>query len=274
MKRLIRFYVDIFREINRNKKKIWALAKNDLKSRYAGSYLGVFWSYFLPLVTTLIYWFVFEKGFKAVPPSTLQVPFIVWFMAGLVPWFYFSEAWSSSTNVLLDYSYLVKQMLFEVRILPFVRTIAAMFVHVAFLVITGILLVAYNATSNIHILPFMYYFLCLFCLTISLSILTSVILPFFRDLAQIITVITTLGFWLTPIAWNYTDMDIPGLVLSIFKINPMFYVVQGYRDALLSPNFVWQSALMNIYFWAFVLVVFTLGAISYRKLRPHLSDVI
>ena len=274
MNKFLGIYSEFFRKIFLEKRKIFALAKNDLKSRYAGSYLGIFWSYFMPLVSILVYWFVFEKGFRAVPPADVSAPYIVWFMTGLIPWFYFSEAWSSSTNVLVDYSYLVKQMVFEVRILPFVRAFSAFFVHIVFLVILVIVMALYGLLPNVHLLPFIYYMICLIFLSIAVSVLTSVLMPFFRDLTQVISVITTLGFWITPIAWSYKDMQLSGIVLTILKVNPMFYVVQGYRDALLAPSFTWQSLSLNLYFWLFIGIVLSIGIVAYRRLRPHLSDVI
>jgi teichoic acid transport system permease protein len=165
-------------------------------------------------------------------------------------------------------------MVFEVKILPFVRVLSAFFVHLVFLVILTVVMILYGLIPGVHLLPFLYYVFCLLCLSISLAVFTSVIMPFFRDLTQIISVITTLGFWITPIAWSYKDMAIPGAVLTILKLNPMFYVVQGYRDALLSAEFTWQSFGMNLYFWLFVGIVLSIGIVAYRRLRLHLSDVI
>ena len=75
----------LIRELYRNKALIWNLSKNDFKTKYAGSYLGIFWAFVNPIVTILIYWFVFEFGLKAVSPVN-DIPFILWFTAGIVPW--------------------------------------------------------------------------------------------------------------------------------------------------------------------------------------------
>ena len=83
---------------------ILRLAKNDFKARFAGSYLGIFWAFVNPIVTILVYWFVFEKGLNAGGVTThsgVYVPFVLWLIGGMVPWFYFSEAFSSGTNTLL-----------------------------------------------------------------------------------------------------------------------------------------------------------------------------
>ena len=79
----------------RNRKLIWRLTKNDFKKRYAGSYLGIVWAMIQPIITVLVYWFVFEKGLSASAVTArqgIEIPYVLWLTSGLVPWFYFSEA--------------------------------------------------------------------------------------------------------------------------------------------------------------------------------------
>lgn len=97
-------------EIYRNRAILFGLAKNDFKVRYAGSYFGMIWALVQPVVTTLLYWFVFQVGFRS--GSVEGIPYVLWLMAGLIPWFYFSEAVSTSANSLIEYSYLVKKLCF------------------------------------------------------------------------------------------------------------------------------------------------------------------
>ena len=93
-----------------NRKMILKLAKNDFKTKYAGSYFGIFWAFVPPIVTILLYWFVFQIGFRSEPVG--DYPFVLWLTAGLVPWFYFSDAWNGGTASLLEYSYLVKKVVY------------------------------------------------------------------------------------------------------------------------------------------------------------------
>ena len=95
----------------KSRKLVWNLAKNDIRKKFAGSYFGVIWAFVQPVITVLLYWFVFEKGLnsKATDLRTgIEIPFVLWLMAGLVPWFYFQEAMNGGTGVLVEYSYLVK----------------------------------------------------------------------------------------------------------------------------------------------------------------------
>ena len=98
---------------------VWNLAKNDIKKKFAGSYFGVVWAFVQPVITVLLYWFVFEKGLnsKATDLRTgIEIPFVLWLTAGLVPWFYFQEALNGGTGVLVEYSYLVKKVVFQIDI--------------------------------------------------------------------------------------------------------------------------------------------------------------
>ena len=99
----------------KNKELIVYLAKDDIKKKYAGSSLGFLWAFAQPLVTILIYWFVFQVGLRSTAPGQYgDVPFLLWIMCGLIPWFFFSDSINRITNVFLEYSYLVKKVVFDI----------------------------------------------------------------------------------------------------------------------------------------------------------------
>lgn len=83
------------KELYQNRRLIWKLAKNDFKKRYAGSYLGMVWAFVQPVVTVVMYWIVFDRVFDTrsqLVAGGIEVPYVLYLTAGLVPWFYFSEA--------------------------------------------------------------------------------------------------------------------------------------------------------------------------------------
>ena len=96
-------------DLYKNRRLVMKLAKNDFKTRYAGSYFGTFWAFVQPVVTILVYWFVFSVGFRS-NTDELGVPFVLYLVAGIVPWFFFSDALSGGSNALLEYDYLVKKV--------------------------------------------------------------------------------------------------------------------------------------------------------------------
>lgn len=256
-----------------NKDLIVYLSKNDFKTKYAGSYMGIIWAFIQPLVTIVLYWFVFEKGLRSGAVS--DVPFILWLMAGLIPWFFFQEALVNATNCFSEYSYLVKKVVFNIDILPIVKIISSLFVHIFFM---GLLVGAYVLMGyfpGIVAIQLLYYSFCMIALLLSISYLTSAISVFFKDTVQIISVFMQVGTWMTPILWN---MDSPEMLESlgkfafILKLNPMYYVVSGCRATMIDKKLFFERPKLTLYFWLFVLVMSLLSGFVYKRLKPHFSD--
>lgn len=267
------------KEIIENRKLIWNLAKNDFKQKFAGSYLGIVWAFVNPIVTVLVYWFVFSKALTAAPATTragIQVPYVLWLVAGLVPWFYFSEVLNVGTNVLIEYNYLVKKVVFKITTLPLVKAISSLFVHVFFIAFTLILYSCYHYYPTVYTLQIIYYSFAMFVFVLGLIYATSAMNVFFRDLGQIIGVILQIGMWMTPIMWNIDAMadSIPNAVMIILKLNPMFYIVNGYRDSLIAGVGFWEHPHLTLYYWILTLVILIGGTTIFRKLQNHFADVL
>lgn len=254
-----------------NRSLIISLAKNDFKQKYVSSYLGVIWGFIQPLITIAVYWFVFQVGFRSADVDG-NYPFILWFMAGIIPWFFFSEALSSCTNVFMEYSYLVKKVVFKIETLPIIKIISTIFVHCFFILFLFIVCWCYGFRPDLYTLQIFYYLFAMIVLTFSITVFTSCVVLFFRDLTQIINIIVNIGFWATPIGWNITML--PGVLQKIFKLNPMFYIVTGYRDTFVEKVFFWNRPFHTIYFWLFCIVMLLLAVKMFNKLKPHFSDVI
>lgn len=261
----------LIQELNNNKVLIWNLSKNDFKTKYAGSYLGITWAFIQPIITILIYWFVFGFGLKAGSPIK-DVPFILWFMAGLVPWFFFQEALLNATNCMVEYSYLVKKVVFKVSVLPIVKILSAVFVHLVFIGFLFIVAAIYGFYPSQYTIQLIYYSFCTFFIVLSISYATSAIIIFFKDLGQIINIFLQIGMWMTPIMWSYTIL--PERFQWIVKLNPMFYIVQGYRDTIINHVWFFERYFQTVYFWAIALGLFAFGAIIFKKLKPHFADVL
>ncbi len=257
-------------ELYGNKKLIWDLARNDFKTKYAGSYLGIIWAFVQPVVSVLIYWFVFQVGFKSAPVS--DFPFVLWLIVGIVPWFFFSDAIVNATNSMIEYSYLVKKVVFKISILPIVKILSALFVHLFFIVFTVVLFLLYGYMPTIHIVQVIYYTFCTFVLVLGICYATCAIIIFFRDIGQIINIVLQIGLWMTPIMWSY-EM-IPNQFQWILKINPMYYIVEGYRDAFINHVWIWDRYNQTIYFWIITSAIFGLGSVIFKKLKIHFADVL
>ena len=261
-------------QLVKNRKMAMTLAKNDFKTKYAGSYLGIIWAFVQPVVTILVYWFIFSVGFRA--GNVGEYPFVLFIVTGIIPWFFFSDALNGGTNALIDYNNLVKKVVFNIDILPFVKVASAFFVHCFFICFAIILSLAMGYAPDVHIVQLIYYIICEIVFVLGLSYLTSSIIVFFRDLGQIINIIVLqVGIWLTPIMWDAKTMLSPTLH-KIFKLNPMYYIVNGFRYSMLEKNWFWENGGVEwtIYFWCATLIIFVLGTHIFKKLKIHFADVL
>ncbi len=264
--------MNYIKEVISNRKLIAKLSFNDFKTKYAGSFLGIVWAFIQPLITIFVYWFAFQVGLRS--PGVDDFPFALWFMAGLIPWFFFSEGLNGGTNALIDYSYLVKKVVFNIEILPMVKVISSVFVHLFFIVFLLIMYALYGYFPDGYSFQILYYSGCLFLLVLGLSYITAPLVVFFRDLGQIVNIILQVGVWMTPILWNIDTMQVSGAVKTILKLNPVYYVVQGYRDSLINKVGFWTHPHLTLYFWIFTIAAFAIGTHLFKKLRLHFADVL
>lgn len=261
-----------------NRTLVMNLAKNDYKKKFAGSYLGIIWAFIQPIVTVLVYWFVFEVGLnsKASDVRTgAEIPFVIWLMAGLIPWFYFQEAWSGGTTVLIEYAYLVKKVVFQIETLPVVKLISALFTHLFFVAFTIALFAVMGYPPDLYTLQVLYYSLCMVVLVAGLVYITSAVVIFFRDLSQMVGIFLQIGIWITPIMWDISTMTkLPSWCVFILKLNPVYYIVNGYRDALINKICFWEHLGYTVYFWVLALLLLKFGTGIFKRLRVHFADVL
>ena len=240
-------------ELYQSRHLIWKLAKNDFKKRYAGSYMGALWALAQPVVTVGMYYIVIRT-------------------AGLVPWFYCNEALNNGTNALREYDYLVTKVVFKISILPIIKIIAATFIHVFFVGVLLLVAALYGYYPTVYTVQIVYYSFCLFIFVLALCYATCSVVVFFKDLTQIINIALQIGIWATPILWNIESA--PAGWVFVLKLNPLVYVVEGYRSAIYGRQWFFQDFFSTMYFWIVTVVLFGLGAAVFRRLKVHFADVL
>ena len=261
-------------ELYQNRRLIWRLSRNDFKKRYAGSYLGTIWAMVPPIVTVAMYWVVFDRIFGSGPQVTYtggEVPYVLFLTAGLVPWFFFSDAVMGGMTSLMEYNYLVKKVVFKVSILPIIKVTAAMFVHIGFSVVLVLIAAFYGYTPTVYTLQLFYYTFCEYVFILGLSYATCAIVLFFRDLQNLVSIIMQVGMWATPILWNINTLR--EKYKPFIKLNPMTYIVEGYRSAVYEQQWFWEHFYSSTYFWIVTALLFVVSALIFKKLKPMFADV-
>lgn len=250
--------------------QLFALSLSDFKSRFSGSYLGIFWGIIQPLSTVLLFWFVFQVGFKSAPIE--NVPFILWLVAGMIPWNFFYDAWMGGTNSFTNYSYLVKKVVFDIDILPLVRVLASFLLNIIFNIIIIIIYLLYDYNPGFHVIDMAYYSICLFGYALSLSYISATLNVFIKDISQFLGIVLQFMMWMTPMMWSYTM--IPEKYSWFYKLNPLHYIINGYRESLIDGIWFFEKPKGMLFFWLFTCMLFISGKYLMNKLKPHFADVL
>jgi lipopolysaccharide transport system permease protein/teichoic acid transport system permease protein len=252
------------------KRTVLELAHRDFVSEHSGTLFGVFWNYAQPLTYVLLLTLVFSIGLRLNPGG--KVPFLVFLISGMIAWQFFSQTWSSLTRIIQVYSFLVRKGDFPLAILPLAKILSAVLPHLVLIIFAVIIAWFKGIPPSLYTLQVLYYLAGLLCLLLGLGWLTSATSLFIEDVANFVGILIQFGFWITPIFWNINLVS--PKFLWLFKLNPAFYFVSGYRDSLIYRIGFWEKPAETIYFWTFTLLVLVIGAAVFRRLKPHFGEVV
>lgn len=249
---------------------ILEFALEDFKTKYAGSVLGLAWAFLQPLITILLYWFIFQLGFKSQPIANF--PFILWLVSGLIPWFFISDSISNATGCLIEYSYLVKKVLFNIDILPVVKVVSSLMVQIFLLVCTVFLFALNGFFPDVYYFQIFFFLIYMVILVCGIVYVSATLYVFFKDTLQIINVILQIFFWATPIVWDFEIM--PPIIQEILRFNPLYYIIEGYRNTFIKKIWFWEMGNTGLYYWFIALVILFLGRFVFYKCKIHFADIL
>ncbi|MFZ5863093.1 MAG: ABC transporter permease [Nitrospirota bacterium] len=261
----------MLRLLKQNSYMIRSLVVLDLRKRYVGSLLGVFWSVIHPLIQLLIYYFVFSVVLKMrLGGEYAGTNYAVWLIAGLLPWMMFAEVLGRSSDAVLEQAAVIKKMVFPSELLSIVRVLASVITHLIGLMLLVALLAISGHEVSGHIVLIAPYLAVLMVFSLGISWLLSALNVFLRDIGQVVGVFVNIWFFLTPIVYDHTL--VPQSLKALYALNPMIYVVDGYRAALLGTGSFDVNGIA--YLAALGMGVFALGGGVFRKLKPQFTDVL
>ncbi len=248
-----------------SKLEIFKLAINDFKSKYAGSALGVLWAIAEPLVTVAVYRFVYTFAFGG--GDVCGIPYYLWLSVGLSAWLFAADGLRSVCASYRDYSFLVKKMRFNKRILPDVRCVSSLFSHTIFLSIVVVASIL-NNTPISGILGLIIMVIICYAYVLSLGKILSLLCGYYKDVQNVLNVALNIGFWVTPIFWNVDMLDTS--IKRIVELNPVALIAEGYRSTLLFGSFMESDKF--VYLMLVIVVIYLTAEILERKLLPNMAD--
>jgi len=256
------------RELWQFRDLLTTLAQRDVKLRYRQTALGIVWVILQPLISAGIFSFVFGKVAKL--PAPAGVPYLVFSYAGLLAWNAFSSTLGKTSGCLLSNSNLVSKVYFPRLALP-LSTVFSTLIDFGVALIMMIALMVINhvvPTAAVLLLPV--WLLLVILLGMGIGLYTSALMVSYRDVQFILPVMTQFLLYASPVA--YSAALIPAKYKLIFMANPLTGLLEAFRWSLLGtahPN--WNAV---AYAAAVCLVVFILGAFSFKKMERKFADVI
>jgi lipopolysaccharide transport system permease protein len=248
-----------------------SMVRRDILSRYRGSFGGSLWTFLNPLLLMTTYFFLFgvvlQQRFAG---DASRSGYVLYFLAGMLPWLAFSEAVGRSATIMLEYRSFVKKLVFPLETLPVNLVIAGAVTEAIGLVIFTIGVLAARHTIPVTVLWLPLLVIPQLLLTAGLSWFLAALGVFLRDIGQIIGLLLTLWFFLTPIC--YPESQLHGAALRILSFNPMFVLVRGYRAVFLENRA--PDAMPLIALWIAAVAAAILGHAWFHRLRRSFPDVI
>lgn len=246
-----------------------ALVARDLRGRYVGSTLGIFWSVVNPLAQLAIFTFVFSTVLS-VRFGNDDVPFVLYLAAGLFPWLAFQEAVLRSATCLVDNAVLVKRVIFPVEVLPVQIALAALVHQVIALALLVILMFGLGVPPRPSALALPALLAVQLLLTLGLGWAAAALHVYFRDTAHVLGVLFPLWFYVTPIIYPYRM--VPEFMRPLLALNPLTALVEAYRDVLLHG--VVPLGGRELWLVAVSLGVCFAGAALFARARGEFADLV
>jgi ABC-type polysaccharide/polyol phosphate export permease len=244
------------------------VARRDLARRYAGSALGAAWALAFPVLQIGVYWAVASFGLRI--GGSGDFPLGVLLIAGMTPWFLMSDALGAMTRAFTTNAALLKRLMVPAAVMPLASLAGGLMVHAAVLAVTLLVLWAmgYPPASNLWLL--LYFVACGAVFALAAGTLLALANAALRDIGQMLGPMLLLWFWATPIVWPAEAL--PERLSRAVTWNPLAYLVEGYRFALLGRPLDLPSAEATLAFWTITALLGLLAWLAFRRFNRELGD--
>lgn len=255
--------MEVFKNIYQYRELLKTNVKKEIRGKYKNSVLGVLWSFLNPLLQIIVYAFVFQVILKNPKEN-----YIVFLCAGLIPWNFFSVALSRGAFTFIENGNIIKKVYFPREILP----ISVVTSEAINFIISTIIILAFAIGQGLGISKYILFYplilIIQYIFTLGITLIVSGITVYIRDLQHLIGVALQLLFYATPIVFATTD--IPTNMQWVVNINPMAYLINGYRDIFYNQTMPNLGALGIMFAIAIALCI--IGYIIFHKLQKGFAE--
>ncbi len=253
----------VFKNLYNYRELLKTNVKKEIRGKYKNSFLGVLWSFLNPLLQIAVYAIVFPLILR-----NTQENYVIFLCCGLIPWTFFSTAISRSAFTMVENGNILKKVYFPREILPIsvVTSEAVNFLISTIIILAFVIFSGLGVTKYILLYPLI--FIAQYLLLLGISFIVSSICVYIRDLQHFIGVFLQLLFYATPIV--YAADTIPENFKWILELNPMTYIINGYRDIFYNQTMPDVNAILILI--AIVLIAIIVGYLIFNKLQKGFAE--
>lgn len=251
------------------------LSLYELKSENNNNYLGMAWVIINPMIQIFIYWFVFGYILKSNRGTLVDngetVPYVIWLISGIFLWFFINSSVQEGGRSIYSRIWFIAKMNFPMSTIPSYVIIEKFYQHLTLTAIVIVILQFTDYKISLYIIQLPYFMFATLAFLLSLSLITSTFTTIIRDLQQVLVSLMRMMIYLTPFLW--APSRLPVFLQHIMLLNPMYYLVQGYRSSLLGISWYGiEHIKYTAYFWAVIILMFIFGSVVHLKFRDHFVD--
>lgn len=252
---------------------ILRMSRYEEKATYQSHYLGLAWQILNPAIQVGIYYLVFGVGVNQ-GREISGVPFIVWMLIGITAWFYVNSSILGASNSIHRQVGMVAKMKFPVSVLPTINIVSNLSSYFPMVGIVILTLLAFGVWPSLYWLQYIYYFFCMIAFLFAFGLLNSTITVLIRDYHIFLQSVLRLLFYVSGPIWDIQNRSLPVPLVKILELNPVYYIIEGFRDAFIGRAWFWEHSSQAIIFWGIVLMLLIVGSHLHMKFRANFVDYI
>ena len=257
-----------WRDLWRYRELFFFLAWRDILVRYKQTVIGLAWALLRPLLTMIVFTLVFGKLAK-LPSGGVPYPILVF--AALLPWQFFSNAFSEAGNSLISNASMITKVYFPRLVIPASSIIVS---FVDFLIsgaILVVLMIWYGFLPDWRIVTLPLFILIAFAAAMGAGLWIAALNVKYRDFRYIIPFVVQFGLYISPV--GFSSSIVPEKWRLLYSVNPMVGVIDGFRWAILGSNsqIYWPGFLLSL---GLVATIFITGVMFFRRTEKAFADVI
>lgn len=257
-----------WRDLWRYRELLFFLAWRDILVRYKQTYVGIVWALGRPLITMLVFTLIFSK-FAKLPSEGVPYPIMVF--AALLPWQFFSSAFSGAGDSLISNAGMISKVYFPRLVIPTSAVIVSFVDFLISAIILVVLMAWYGFVPSLRIFTLPLFILVAFAAAMGAGLWIAALNVKHRDFRIIVPFVVQFGLYVSPVGFSSTI--VPEEWRLLYSLNPMVGVIEGFRWAILGGNtqLYWPGFLLSLFL---VVVMLATGVVYFRKAEKTFADVI